>query len=124
MERMLVIKITKKNPKTHASQRTEYSTTCSGHWHGKITVFFLSDFVCKSIFVMKIKDSAVYPSCSMCVARYGTGATGRWYYWKVKPDEITVWTRLFPWLCYVGHQLLIWGTIFYAQTTKVWASHQ
>ncbi len=37
-----------------------------------------------------------------------------WYVWKL-PDP-TVWTRLSAWLGYAGHQLVLWGLIFYAQT--------
>ncbi len=51
--------------------------------------------------------------------RYGAGAVARWYYWKVKPDELTVWTHFFPWISYCGHQIFIWATIYYAQIQKV-----
>ncbi len=37
-----------------------------------------------------------------------------WYYWKL--PEPTVWTRLSAWLGYAGHQLALWGVIYYAQT--------
>lgn len=45
-------------------------------------------------------------------------ASSRWYYWQLPTDQATALTRLFVWLCYIGHQLTIWGTIFYAQRKK------
>ncbi len=45
-------------------------------------------------------------------------ASSRWYYWQLDPNKATAWTRLFVWLCYIGHQLTIWGTIYYAQRTR------
>ncbi|XP_071484095.1 uncharacterized protein [Diadema antillarum] len=51
--------------------------------------------------------------------RYGTDAGARWYYWKLKPNEVNVLTRVVPWLCYVLHQLFMWGCIYYAQKLKL-----
>ena len=45
-------------------------------------------------------------------------AASRWYYWQLPPDKANALTRLFVWLCYIGHQLTIWGTIYYAQKRK------
>ena len=45
-------------------------------------------------------------------------ADTRWYYWQLPPDKANALTRLFVWVCYIGHQLTIWGTIFYAQKKK------
>ncbi|MBM3507373.1 MAG: hypothetical protein FJX64_06565 [Alphaproteobacteria bacterium] len=39
-----------------------------------------------------------------------TGASH--YYWQL-PDP-TFWTRLLVWTCYAGHQLTIWGIVWYA----------
>ncbi|XP_013394799.1 uncharacterized protein LOC106162167 isoform X1 [Lingula anatina] len=50
--------------------------------------------------------------------RYGVGADSRWYYWKLPPDQVTAFTRLFMWLSYVGHQLLMWAGILYSQLAK------
>ena len=36
-----------------------------------------------------------------------------WYYWKL--TNPTAWTRLSAWSAYVGHQLVAWGLILYAQ---------
>ncbi|XP_050388334.1 uncharacterized protein LOC126807635 [Patella vulgata] len=51
--------------------------------------------------------------------RYGPEATARWYYWKLPPNEVTVYTRLFVWICYVLHQVLIWIITFLAQYRQV-----
>ena len=56
--------------------------------------------------------------------RSDKNAPARWYYWKIPTDDVTVWTRLFPWSCYVLHQLLIWTAIYWAQTDKVRGSNQ
>ncbi|CAH1793685.1 unnamed protein product [Owenia fusiformis] len=50
--------------------------------------------------------------------RHGANADGRWYYWKLPPDQATVVTRLSVWLCYAGHQILIWWVIYQAQLSK------
>ncbi|XP_063963388.1 uncharacterized protein LOC129273708 [Lytechinus pictus] len=52
------------------------------------------------------------------IGRCGTGATSRWYYWKLKPEEVTTLTRVIPWLCYTLHQLFVWSCIYYAQKKK------
>ncbi|XP_022080761.1 uncharacterized protein LOC110973875 [Acanthaster planci] len=55
--------------------------------------------------------------------RYGADASGRWYYWKLPPDQVTALSRAAVWLCYSCHQLLMWGCIFYGQKKKlVWQS--
>ena len=51
--------------------------------------------------------------------RSDPAASGRWYYWQLPPSKVTALTRLFMWLCYIGHQLTIWGTIYNAQRRKV-----
>ncbi len=43
---------------------------------------------------------------------------GQWYYWRIKPDQVTIWTRLFPWICYVTHQLSVWIVLYLAQRDK------
>lgn len=43
---------------------------------------------------------------------------GKWYYWKLKPWEVTPFTRLFVWLCYTGHQLSVWLVIYLAQLKR------
>ncbi|XP_072041949.1 uncharacterized protein [Amphiura filiformis] len=50
--------------------------------------------------------------------RSDPSASGRWYYWQLPPEKVTAWSRIFVWLCYIGHQLTIWGTIYYAQRKK------
>ncbi|XP_071484096.1 uncharacterized protein [Diadema antillarum] len=50
--------------------------------------------------------------------RHGSGATARWYYWQLPPDEVTALTRSITWICYVLHQLFMWGCIYYAQRSK------
>ncbi|XP_041477425.1 uncharacterized protein LOC121425438 isoform X2 [Lytechinus variegatus] len=50
--------------------------------------------------------------------RYGSGASARWYYWQIPPEEVTALTRGIMWLCYVTHQLFVWGCIYYAQRSK------
>lgn len=50
--------------------------------------------------------------------RHGAGASARWYYWQIPPADVTAWTRGLMWLCYVAHQLFIWGCIYYAQRMK------
>lgn len=37
-----------------------------------------------------------------------------WYYWQLPNPSF--WTRASAWGLYLGHQLAIWATIFYAQT--------
>eukprot|EP00057_Strongylocentrotus_purpuratus_P005495 XP_003731096.1 PREDICTED: uncharacterized protein LOC100888274 [Strongylocentrotus purpuratus] len=52
------------------------------------------------------------------IGRCGIGATSRWYYWKLKPVEVSALTRIVPWLCYTLHQLFVWSCIYYAQKKK------
>ena len=47
--------------------------------------------------------------------RSDSSASSRWYYWKLKPFEVTPWTRFLVWFCYIGHQLTIWATTYLAQ---------
>ena len=42
----------------------------------------------------------------------------RWYYWKLKPKDVTHFTRLFPWLCYICHQLTVWSVLYLGQVAK------
>ncbi|XP_074662786.1 uncharacterized protein LOC141915221 [Tubulanus polymorphus] len=51
--------------------------------------------------------------------RTGQGRVSRWYYWKLPPDRVTVYTRLFVWVCYFSHQIFIWGVIYMAQANKM-----
>ncbi|XP_074650622.1 uncharacterized protein LOC141905581 isoform X2 [Tubulanus polymorphus] len=50
--------------------------------------------------------------------RYGSGRTGRWYYWKLPPDRVTVFTQFFIWACYISHQVFMWTVIYIAQLKK------
>jgi len=53
--------------------------------------------------------------------RYGSSVgdlRGRWYYWQLKPWEVSMLTRLFVWLCYAGHQISVWLVIYLAQLHK------
>ncbi|XP_077862578.1 uncharacterized protein LOC144344591 [Saccoglossus kowalevskii] len=50
--------------------------------------------------------------------RYGTGRTGRWYYWKLPYDDISALTRLAVWLCYSCHQIFIWSILYWQQISK------
>ncbi|XP_067687198.1 uncharacterized protein [Haliotis asinina] len=50
--------------------------------------------------------------------RYGVEPDSRWYYWKLPPDRVTSYTRLFAWLCYIGHQVLAWTVLYIAQHHK------
>lgn len=51
--------------------------------------------------------------------RHGVDATGRWYYWKLPPDQVTALTRSILWLCYVMHQLSTWFGLFMLQRQKL-----
>ncbi|CAH1241666.1 Hypp6385 [Branchiostoma lanceolatum] len=42
----------------------------------------------------------------------------RWYFWKLRPELVTPWTRLFVWVCYTVHQLLAWWLLYLAQVNK------
>ncbi|CAH1796829.1 unnamed protein product [Owenia fusiformis] len=50
--------------------------------------------------------------------RDSPGAAGRWYYWKLPTDRVTIWSRLFMWIAYFGHQLTIWCVTYAAQMAK------
>ncbi len=39
-----------------------------------------------------------------------------WYYWKLPPQDVTLWTRLTSWGFYALHQIALWTLIYYAQT--------
>ncbi|XP_035657353.1 uncharacterized protein LOC118403023 [Branchiostoma floridae] len=50
--------------------------------------------------------------------RYGVEPVIRWYFWKLRPELVTPWTRLFVWACYTVHQLLAWWLLYLAQVNK------
>ncbi|XP_064597914.1 uncharacterized protein LOC135464418 [Liolophura sinensis] len=51
--------------------------------------------------------------------RYGPDAAGRWYFWKLPPDEVTWYTRMFVWTCYCCHQIFVWIVQYKFHTEKV-----
>mmetsp|Transcript_10730 Transcript_10730/g.28140 ORF Transcript_10730/g.28140 Transcript_10730/m.28140 type:complete len:328 (+) Transcript_10730:164-1147(+) len=51
--------------------------------------------------------------------RYGPGASGRWYYWRLRPADVNAATRAFVWICYLTHQFSIWWIIYRSQQVKV-----
>ena len=42
-------------------------------------------------------------------------ASGLWYYWKLKPNDVTAWSQALVWGCYSLHQLSIWAIVYMAQ---------
>ncbi|XP_078580948.1 uncharacterized protein LOC144864606 isoform X2 [Branchiostoma floridae x Branchiostoma japonicum] len=50
--------------------------------------------------------------------RYGVDPSARWYFWKLRPELVTPWTRTFVWACYTVHQLLAWWLLYLAQVNK------
>ena len=46
-------------------------------------------------------------------------ASSRWYYWKVKPEEATHWSRLFVWVGYSLHNLSVWFVLYLQHRSKV-----
>ncbi|XP_064646855.1 uncharacterized protein LOC135499822 isoform X2 [Lineus longissimus] len=50
--------------------------------------------------------------------RDGVGASGRWYYWRLKPEDQNIYTHLFVWMSYVAHQLFAWTALYLAQYFK------
>ncbi|XP_019613472.1 PREDICTED: uncharacterized protein LOC109461532 [Branchiostoma belcheri] len=50
--------------------------------------------------------------------RYGVQPVIRWYFWKLRPELVTPWTRLFVWGCYTVHQLLAWWLLYLAQVNQ------
>ncbi|XP_064598344.1 uncharacterized protein LOC135464744 isoform X2 [Liolophura sinensis] len=50
--------------------------------------------------------------------RHGADASSRWYYWKLPPDQVTWYSRLFVWVCYISHQLFVWIVIYNLQQEK------
>ncbi|XP_019613546.1 PREDICTED: uncharacterized protein LOC109461610 [Branchiostoma belcheri] len=50
--------------------------------------------------------------------RQGVDPAARWYFWKLRPELVTPWTRLFVWGCYTVHQLLAWWLLYLAQVNQ------
>ncbi|XP_066299985.1 uncharacterized protein [Branchiostoma lanceolatum] len=50
--------------------------------------------------------------------RDGTDPSARWYFWKLRPELVTPWTRMFVWACYTVHQLVAWWLLYLAQVNK------
>ncbi|CAH1801574.1 unnamed protein product [Owenia fusiformis] len=50
--------------------------------------------------------------------RDSPGASGRWYYWRLPPARVTLWSRVFMYVGYFGHQLAIWYVTYAAQMAK------
>ncbi|XP_067941895.1 uncharacterized protein [Watersipora subatra] len=50
--------------------------------------------------------------------RSDSEASGRWYYWKLKPEDTTAWTRLFVWASYCFHNLSVWLVLYLQHKAK------
>ena len=54
--------------------------------------------------------------------RYGHGRTGRWYYWKLPPKDITWYSQFCSWMGYILHQITYWVGLYMLQKSKVQCS--
>lgn len=70
----------------------------------------IAGIVFSAVFTALIAWAGQFLDRSMLLPDQGAS----WYFWKL--PEPTFWTRATAWGFYLGHQVVVWGLIYYAQT--------